>query len=149
VTLPDTVRFAPSTMALTRPSTDILLAFAPIPDAVRAARHALRERGLNPDLDHTVSLLTSELVGNAVRHAGPLNPTERIVFHAQLSEDHVRVEVADHGPGFDPDVRHETSGFGLRLVDKLASRWGVERTARGCRVWFEVDRRRGRFDRDD
>src|SRR3954471_7756670 len=132
-------------MALTRPSTDILLAFAPIPDAVRAARHALRERGLNPDLDHTVSLLTSELVGNAVRHAGPLNPTERIVFHARLSDDHVRVEVADNGPGFDPEIRHETSGFGLRLGDKLASRWGVERTARGCRVGFAADRPRGRF----
>src|SRR3954453_14087161 len=134
-------------MPLTRSSTDILLAFAPIPDAVRAARHALRERGLNPDLDHTVSLLTSELVGNAVRHAGPLNPSERIVFHARLSDDHVRVEVAAHGPGFDPDIRHETAGFGLRLGDKLAPRWGVELPARGCRVWFEVARRSGLFDR--
>src|SRR3954465_278997 len=120
-------------MALTRPTTDILLAFAPIPDAVRAARHALRERGLSPDLDHTVSLLTSELVGNAVRPAGPLNPTERIVFHARISADHVRVEVADHGPGFDPEVRHETAGFGLRLVDKLAARWGGDCPPRGCR----------------
>jgi anti-sigma regulatory factor (Ser/Thr protein kinase) len=135
-------------MALTSSTTDILLAFAPVPDAVRAARHALRDRGLSADLDHTVSLLTSEVVSNAVRHAGPLSPTEKIVFHARMGDDHVRVEVADHGPGFDPDIRHETSGFGLRLVDKLASRWGVERTPRGCRVWFEVDRRRGRFDRD-
>jgi anti-sigma regulatory factor (Ser/Thr protein kinase) len=135
-------------VALTRPSTDILLAFSPVPDAVRTARHALRDRGLDADMDHTVSLLTSELVGNAVRHAGALDPTDRIVFHARLSEDHVRVEVADHGPGFDPEVRHESPGFGLRLVDKLATRWGVERTARGCRVWFEVDRRRGRFDAD-
>ena len=135
-------------MALATPSTDILLAFAPVPDAVRSARHAMRDRGLNADLAHTVALLTSEVVGNAVRHAGPLSPAQKIVFHARLSEDHVRVEVADHGPGFDPEVRHDTSGFGLRLVDKLASRWGVERTARGCRVWFEVDRRPGRFARD-
>jgi anti-sigma regulatory factor (Ser/Thr protein kinase) len=134
-------------MPLTSPSTDILLAFAPVPDAVRTARHALRDRGLSQDMDHTVGLLTSEIVGNAVRHAGPLSPAEKIVFHAHMSEDHVRVEVADHGPGFDPEIRHDTSGFGLRLVDKLASRWGVDRTARGCRVWFEVDRRRGRFDR--
>jgi anti-sigma regulatory factor (Ser/Thr protein kinase) len=135
-------------VALTRPGTDILLAFSPVPDAVRTARHALRDRGLDADMDHTVSLLTSELVGNAIRHAGTLDPTERIVFHARLCEDHVRVEVADHGPGFDPEVRHESPGFGLRLVDKLATRWGVERTARGCRVWFEVDRRRGRFTAD-
>src|SRR3954463_1497205 len=125
-------------MALTRPTTDILLSFAPIPDAVRAARHALRERGLSADLDHTVSLLTSELVGNAVRHAGPLNPTDRIVFHARLSDDLVRVEVADHGPGFDPEIRHDTAGFGLRLVDKLATRWGVGPTDRGRRGLFEV-----------
>jgi anti-sigma regulatory factor (Ser/Thr protein kinase) len=135
-------------MALTSQSTDVLLALAPVPDAVRIARHALRERGLSADLDHTVSLLTSELVGNAVRHAGNLHPREKIVFHARLAADHVRVEVADHGQGFDPEVRHDTAGFGLRLVDKLASRWGVERTGRGCRVWFEVDRRRGRFARD-
>ena len=134
-------------MPLTSSPTDILLAFAPVPDAVRAARHALREHGLSAHLDHTVALLTSEIVGNAVRHAGPLSPAEKIVFHARMSDDHVRVEVADHGPGFDPEVRHDTSGFGLRLVDKLASRWGVERTMRGCRVWFEVDRRRGRFER--
>jgi anti-sigma regulatory factor (Ser/Thr protein kinase) len=134
--------------ALTRPSTDILLAFAPVPEAVGTARHALQDRGLTGELDHTVALLTSEVVGNAVRHSGSANPAERIVFHARLSEDQVRVEVADHGPGFDPDVRHDAAGFGLRLVDRLATRWGVERTARGCRVWFELDRRDGRFDHD-
>lgn len=134
-------------MNLAAPGTEILLSFAPVPDAVSAARRALRDRGLHPDLDHTVALLTSEIVGNAVRHAGPLQPRERIVFHAQLAEDHVRVEVADRGTGFDPDVRFDAAGFGLRLVDKLASRWGVDRTPRGCRVWFEVDRRAGRFER--
>src|SRR3978361_1593713 len=134
-------------MALTRSSTDILLAFAPIPDAVRAARHALRERGLSADLDHTLSLLPREPGGNAVRRRGP--PPERIVFHARLSDDHVRVEVADHGPGFDPEIRHDTAGFGLRLVDKLASRGGVGGHPRGCRGWVEGARRRGRVDRDD
>jgi anti-sigma regulatory factor (Ser/Thr protein kinase) len=135
-------------MAVQSATTDILLAFAPVPDAARAARQALRERGLSSDLDHTVSLLTSEVISNAVRHAGSLVPHERIVFHARVGQDHVRVEVADHGPGFDPEIRHETAGFGLRLVDKLSSAWGVEQTVRGCRVWFEVDRRRGRFSRD-
>lgn len=134
-------------MPLTSPPHDILLAFAPIPDAVSAARRALRDQGLGEDLDHTVSLLTSEVVGNAVRHSGGFDAGDRIIFHARLAEDHVRVEVADQGPCFDPEVRHETEGFGLRLLDKLASRWGVEPTARGCLVWFEVDRRSGRFDR--
>ena len=45
-------------------------------------------------------------------------------------------------------MRHDSDGFGLRLVDKLATRWGVER-GDGTVVWFEVDRRRRRFHRDD
>ena len=53
--------------------------------------------------------------------------------------------MADPGIGFDPDTV-ETEGFGLRLLGKLATRWGVE-SSRGCKVWFEVDRRSGRFDR--
>src|SRR3954452_15440169 len=100
-------------MALASTSTDILLAFAPVPGAVRAARHALRERGLSADMDHTVSLLTSEIVDNAVRHAGPLNAQGRIVFHARLADDLVRDEVADPGPGFAPEIRHDAAGFGL------------------------------------
>jgi anti-sigma regulatory factor (Ser/Thr protein kinase) len=136
----------PHLMALTTPKTELLLALDPVPHAARAARHALRGR-LGEELEHTVALLTSEIVGNAVRHARMAGSDDQIVFHARLSPDHARVEVADRGPGFDPDVRHHTPGFGLRLVDKLASAWGVERTGRGCRVWFEVDRRSGRFDR--
>jgi len=126
-------------MTLATAPTDILLAFSPVPAAVGAARHAVHDCGLHPDVDHTVTLLTSELVGNAVRHAGS---DGRIVFHARLGPEQVRVEVADHGSGFDPEIRHVAAGYGLRLVDRLASRWGVERTSGGCRVWFEVDRPR-------
>jgi len=44
-------------------------------------------------------------------------------------------------------VRHTADGYGLRMLDRLASRWDVERTAHGSRVWFEVDRSSGRFSR--
>lgn len=111
--------------------------------SVRRVRHALTQGGLDPDLDHTVVLLASELVTNAVRHAGG----EDVAVDAHLRPGFARVEIADGGPGFDPEVRHDAEGFGLRLVDKLASRWGVEQED-GTRVWFEVDRRRRRFDRD-
>ena len=62
-----------------------------------------------------------------------------------LAPNFCRVEVLDAGAGFDP-AAVAGKGLGLRLVDKLASRWGVE-TARGTLVWFEVDRRRRRFSR--
>lgn len=116
-----------------------------VPESARRARRALVQAGLDPDLDHTVSLLSTELVTNAVKH---VVGSGDVRVEAVLSDGFARVEVIDSGPGFDPDIRHDTGGFGLRLVDKLASRWGVDREGGEFRVWFEVDRRRRRFDRD-
>ena len=135
-------------MALAPAHHDIVTALRARPEAAAAARRLLVREGLDPDLDHTVCLLVSELVSNSVRHAG-LGPDERIVFAARLTDDFARVEIRDGGSGFDPDIRHQAQGFGLRLVDMLASRWGVDSDSSGTRVWFEVDRRRRRFPRRD
>ena len=134
-----------SSMAIATESSEVLLALEPRPESARLARRALARHGLHEDVEHTVTLLATEIVGNAVRHAG-LRGDQRIVFFARLAEDFARVEVADQGEGFDPDTV-ETEGFGLRLLSKLASRWGCDCTDRGCKVWFEVDRRSGRFRR--
>src|SRR2546423_14279817 len=112
------------------------------PESARRARRALTERGLDPDLDHTVGLLTTEIIANAIKHAGGHGP---IRVAASMAIGYARVEVLDEGPGFDPEA-DRGKGLGLRLVDKLASRWGVER-GRGTLVWFEIDRRRRRFSR--
>jgi anti-sigma regulatory factor (Ser/Thr protein kinase) len=125
---------------------EVLLALEPRPESARLVRRALAAHGLDEDVEHAVTLLATELVGNAVRHAG-LDNAQRIVFFARLGEDFARVEVADPGPGFDPQTV-VTEGFGMRLLEKLSHRWGVDTTARGCRVWFEVDRRSRRFARD-
>jgi two-component sensor histidine kinase len=132
------------TMAQTAKGTELLLALEPKAESARIVRRALDEHEIPEDIAHTVLLLSTELVGNAVRHA-QLDADQRIVFFARLLPDFARVEVADPGRGFDPE-QVGTSGFGLRLLGKLAARWGVDRE-RGCKVWFEVDRRRGRFDR--
>ena len=125
---------------------DVFLSAEPTPAAPGRVRQALRNAGLDEDLEHTVTLLASEVVGNSVRHAG-MRPDEKIVVYARLEPDHVRCEVGDTGLGFDPDRRDGVEGFGLRLLDKLASRWGVRTDARGTRVWFEVDQRPRRFKR--
>lgn len=123
----------------------LTVALAPVPESARRARRALVQGGLDPDLDHTVNLLTSEIVTNSVRHC---QRPQDIRLDAVLEEGFAHVSVTDQGPGFDPEIRHKANGFGLRLVDKLASRWGVDREGHGTRVWFEVDRRRRRFDRE-
>lgn len=124
--------------------TELLLALEPRPDAARIARHALLERGLRPEFEHTVTLLTSEIVGNAVRHGG-LAAGEKVVLHAAIDPQHVRIEVIDQGPGFDPEIRHTADGFGLRLMEQLATAWGVERGRSSCRVWYELDINDRRF----
>jgi anti-sigma regulatory factor (Ser/Thr protein kinase) len=130
-------------MAIATDTREVLLALEPRADSARLARRALATNGLHEDIEHTVTLLATEVIANAVRHSGP-RPGQRVVFFARLGEDFARVEVADGGPGFSPDAVEY--GFGLRLVEKIASDWGVD-TTRGCRVWFEVDRRSKRFRR--
>jgi anti-sigma regulatory factor (Ser/Thr protein kinase) len=125
---------------------EMLLALEPRPESARLARRALHAHGLHEDIEHTVTLLATEVVGNAVRHAG-LRGDQRIVFFARLNEDFARVEVADPGIGFDPQ-QVRSDGYGLRLLSTLAARWGVD-SSKGCRVWFEVDRRPGRFGRGE
>ena len=122
--------------------SSVMLTLSPQPESARRARRALSERGLDPDLEHTVGLLTTEILSNAIKHAGGHGP---IRVAASMAPGYARVEVLDEGPGFDPEA-DTNRGLGLRLVDKLASSWGVER-GRGTLVWFEVDRRRRRFSR--
>ena len=133
-------------MPITSAHNDVVVALPARPEAAGAARRLLVREGLDPDLDHTVTLLVSEVVTNSIRHAG-MEPDDRLVLAARLADDWARVEIRDTGPGFEPDVRHVTPGFGLRMLDMLAARWGVDRDDQGTRVWFEVDRRRRRFPR--
>src|SRR3954471_21743749 len=134
-------------MATATDTREVLLALEPRPESARLARRALMTNGLDEDVEHTGTLLATEIGGNPLRHAS-LRGDQRIVFFARLGNDFARVEVADQGQGFDPQTV-KTEGYGLRLLAKLASRWGVDCTDRGCKVWFEVDRRSRRFRRDD
>jgi anti-sigma regulatory factor (Ser/Thr protein kinase) len=88
-----------------------------------------------------VILLVSELVTNAVRHAGA-GPERPLRMQLSGASHWVRVAVADQGPGFaghlEPPPGTESGGWGLFLVDQIADRWGVEPTSSGSRVWFEI-----------
>ncbi len=111
-------------------------------DAPAAARARLREqlagRVSQDDLDDVV-VLASELVTNAVRHAGA-DRDDTVVVHLALAFDVLRVEVCDHGPGFEPPAvlrqRAQGGGNGLILVERLSSSWGVCSDDGTC-VWFE------------
>jgi two-component sensor histidine kinase len=85
----------------------------------------------------SVRLLVTELVTNAIRHAGA--PTVELCV--DLGSASVRVEVANAGGGFQARPRSDQdSGWGLFLVDRLSNRWGVDDDPGHQRVWFEIER---------
>jgi anti-sigma regulatory factor (Ser/Thr protein kinase) len=106
--------------------------------AARARDHVgdLLEAELSdPELDRA-RLLVSELATNAVRHGQGM-----ITLRACVDQDRLLVEVIDEGSGFERVIRRsdrQPGGWGLRLVDAEASRWGVHEGA--TRVWFEIER---------
>ena len=119
-----------SFMATATETRDVLLALEPRPESARLARRALATNGLHEDVEHTVTLLATEIVGNAVRHAG-LRSDQRIVFFARLSEDFARVEVADQGDGFDPEARADR---GLRPAPARQAREPLGRRLQRARL---------------
>ena len=105
-------------------------------DAPRQARRLVRDL-VSPERADDATLLVSELVTNAVKY-GPEEETIRLfIGHG---EGRTRFTVHDLGLGPLPEMRAENDpapgGHGLRLVDALADRWGVERGS--TRVWFEL-----------
>ncbi len=120
--------------------------FEPVGRSVATARSFVRDTlqgwGFADIIDDAV-VLTSELVTNAVVHAG----TAADVLCLR-SDDGARIEVADHYPEREIPLQgaaitmsspDREGGRGLQLCAALASRWGVDYTPTKKLVWFQLD----------
>lgn len=111
-----------------------------VPDAVPQARSIVRAHGasLPPLVLADAELLTSEVVSNAIMHGAP-----PLLLSVALGDDHLSVEVSD-GSDVVPSLvtadsePDSVSGRGLRIVQLIATRWGIDTTDRGKTVWFRV-----------
>lgn len=105
-------------------------------------RRSLTTLAIPPEILDDAKVMVSELVGNSVRHAG-LQADDRVRITAEWSGSRLRVAVHDRPqPSAPPPVAATIrprpgaeSGWGLFIVDRLASRWGTDSTG----YWFELD----------
>lgn len=94
-----------------------------------------------------VHLAMEEALMNAIKHGNRLDPRKCVRVACKLSDELLRIEVADEGPGFDPnavpdctdeDRLEVPSGRGLMLMRSFMSR--VEYNDSGNCVVMEKDR---------
>lgn len=113
-------------------------------DSAARARAALEhlDRIMPSGALEDLRLMVSELVTNSLIHSG-MGADESIHLRLDADREMARAEVEDPGHGLPYGPRPTLSlenpgGRGLRLVDRLAARWGVSRTSGTC-VWLEID----------
>ena len=126
-------------------STDVKTVSFWVPGGKRAAGLARRsvlsaEADLPHSVRHRLALLLSELVNNAIQHGGA-GPQETVQVRVASGTDRIRVEVFDPGTnGSGPSDRvDDEGGYGLLLVDHLASGWGRGVEGTGSVAWFELE----------
>jgi anti-sigma regulatory factor (Ser/Thr protein kinase) len=137
--LRDSAPFEPSPLAISR-HVDL----DPVPASVGIARQFVRRAlaEVATDGQEVATLLTSELVTNAILHAR--TPLQLGVL---LDRERALVCVADRLPespalasrGHSPD---RPGGRGLALVSDLAETWGTTTYTGGKTVWFVLTIRR-------
>lgn len=123
------------------PSVSLEEHFPCRPQSVIEARRFV-DRGLRDvptECSALAVLLTSELTTNSVVHA---HSSFDVIM--ERFEEKVRITVADSGGGR-PTVQKPGSpdghGWGLRIVDALSVKWGIDRATDdvGKSVWFTLD----------
>ena len=120
--------------------------FDPELESVARARHLVVEAlaqvpvGRDRDLLDVVQLLTSELVSNAVLHAGTDFEVDLDVEDVD-GEPVVVVGVSDRStrrPVLRVPSVDTPGGRGVFLVDQLSTEWGVDARGAGKRVWCRI-----------
>jgi len=114
-----------------------------IPEHVSVTRgFIVRTLAAVPRVDSdAATLLTSELVTNAIQHTDSGAPGGTVTVVVIGVPEGVLVEVVDDGSADTPAVkgpRYAAEGQGLFLVQQLAARWGFLRDPAGTTVWFHL-----------
>jgi anti-sigma regulatory factor (Ser/Thr protein kinase) len=123
-----------------RASSVVLLPYAPSSVAIARKRLSseLTASGVYESVVDDASVIISELLSNALRHARPLESGQvRITW--SRSGDLIELSVSDGGamtePRRGPGTLSSLGGRGLGIVEALAEGWGVRHDDGNTTVW--------------
>jgi anti-sigma regulatory factor (Ser/Thr protein kinase) len=121
---------------------DLPLGPSSVAIARRAVRDVLRSWGFHDSAWlYDVTVVVSELVGNAVRHA-----RSQVAVTLEAHDEQVTLSVAD-GSVYVPRPREfgdlAEDGRGFAIIGALTNRWGVDEEPAGKRVWAILRRHPG------
>jgi anti-sigma regulatory factor (Ser/Thr protein kinase) len=141
---PDRHLASPETTGLLTPvvltETERRFRFRGLPQAIGAARRALREweRHFEPDHFYDLSLCVSELVTSRIQHS----PEGEIELAVRRAPRVVRAEVSDAreevGTATTQAPPTTPADWGMFIIDVVADRWGVDHSG-GTLLWCEID----------
>jgi anti-sigma regulatory factor (Ser/Thr protein kinase) len=112
------------------------------PSSVSVVRRRLAaellESGVYADIAEDATVIVSELISNALRHARPL-PSGDIRVAWSRNGDLIQLAVSDGGAMTEPRraraALSSLGGRGLGIVETLADGWGVLHEDGGTTVW--------------
>ena len=91
---------------------------------------------LSPRELDDVKLMVSELVTNGIVNGHEENDAPLVLD--LCVNGNIRCAVLDQKPGLFARIRDDRhQGWGLRLVEQLSDRWGMQCSPRRTEVWFE------------
>ncbi|WP_131732289.1 ATP-binding protein [Actinomadura formosensis] len=123
-----------------RASSVVLLPHAPSSVAVARKRLSseLVDSGVYESVVNDASVIISELISNALRHARPL-PSGQVKVCWLRRGDLLELEVSDGGamtePRRGPGTLSSLGGRGLGIVETLSEGWGVRHEDDSTTVW--------------
>lgn len=74
-----------------------------VPQVQQAVLDQVKRHGHGQDMIFAVRLALEEALSNAIRHGNQGDPAKNVTVEYAVTEDEVRISIADEGPGFEPE----------------------------------------------
>ena len=120
---------------------------ASVPAVERYFEELFEARSLSEELHGNVAVSISEAVNNAIHHGNQGDIAKTVVVNVDLSEEDLKIEVIDQGPGFEPDslpdptapenLEKET-GRGIFIIKNLSDELEFEDEGRKMCMRFSL-----------